>query len=461
MLSPEIKEALIEIVGPESFTEALIDLVSYSYDVSDHSHRPEAAAWPTSTAQVASILELANRHLLPVTPRGAGTGLVGATVPARGGLVIDLGRMNRILAVEVADRRAVVQPGVVYADLQARLAREGFFYPPDPASAKICTIGGNVATNAGGIRGAKYGVTRDYVMGLEVVLPTGKIMRTGGSCIKSASGFDLTRMFVGSEGLLGVITEVTLKINPRPLAFCTAMAFFPRLGLAGQAVTRIMSSGVVPSVLEIMDRNTLRLLRERGGMDLPAAEAGLLVETDGFTQTEASFQMEKVNQCFEACGAVERRTADTPAQAEELWQMRRNFSPLSGSVARNAVSEDVTVPLSKVPEMLERVAGILDRHGLTFFIYGHAGDGNLHPKILYDKTVPDQRQRLEKAVAEIFGQTCELGGTLTGEHGIGLAKAPFMALEHDPEAMNLMRGLKKLVDPNNILNPGKVEEWGP
>ena len=447
-------------MGPENFTEALIDLVAYAYDASDHCHRPEAAVWPTSTAQVAAILELANQELLPVTPRGAGTGLTGSAIPARGGLTLDLGRMNRILVVEVADRRAVVQPGVVYDQLQARLAREGFFFPPDPASAKVCTIGGNVATNAGGIRGAKYGVTRDYVLGLEVALPTGKIIRSGGSCIKSVSGFDLTRMFVGSEGLLGIITEITLKISPRPLASCTGMAFFPGLGSAGRAVTEIMRSGVIPSVLEIMDRNTLILLRDKGGMEVPTAEACLLVETDGFTRAEALYQMEKAVECFEACGAVELRRADSPEQAEELWQMRRNLSPLSGAVAPNAISEDVTVPLSRVAEMLEGVAEIFERNGLRFVIYGHAGDGNIHPKMMYDRTDPDQRKRVKKAIAEIFDLSCELDGTLTGEHGIGLEKAPFMTLEHDPEALKLMQDLKALVDPNNILNPGKVEGWG-
>ncbi|HDR15152.1 MAG TPA: FAD-binding protein, partial [Desulfobacteraceae bacterium] len=275
-MDKSIKNQLVEAVGRENVTASLIDLVSYSYDASDHNHRPEAAVWPTSTDHVARVMNIAAKNRIPVTPRGAGTGLAGAAVPVEGGIVMDLCRMNAVLDIRIEDRQVVVQPGLVYADLDRVLAPTGFFFPPDPASSQACTIGGNVATNAGGIRGAKYGVTRDYVLALEVVLPDGRVMRTGSSCLKTSSGYDLVRLFVGSEGTLGIITEITLKISPRPKAHCTSEACFDELGKAGSAVAEIIKAGIVPSVLEIMDANTIRGLKSQAGMDLPDAEAILL-----------------------------------------------------------------------------------------------------------------------------------------------------------------------------------------
>ena len=452
----EIKKTLVDIVGRENFTDALIDLVTYSYDASDHDHRPEAALWATDTEQVSKILSTANDHGIPVTPRGAGTGLAGGAVPAFSGIVLDLCKMNRILAIRIADRLAILQPGVVYADLENALSPYGFFFPPDPASGKVCTLGGNVATNAGGLRGAKYGVTKDYVMGLEVVLPDGRIMRTGSKCMKSVSGYDLTHLFVGSEGTLGIITEITLKIQPKPLASKTGVAFFNSLKDAGQAVSDIMHSGIIPSALEILDENTIKVLKEHGGIDLPEVKAMILVETDAYTETEALFQMDKVTDVFNKNSAIRINTARTAEEAEELWKARRSISSVSAKLRANNVSEDVTVPMTRVPDLLTGISDIVRNHDLPFVIFGHAGDGNLHPKIMFDRSDPDQVERMRKAVNEIFRLTCDLDGTLTGEHGIGLAKAPFMELEHEPVALDLMRSLKKIFDPNNILNPGKM-----
>jgi len=451
-----VKSALVGIVGKQNFTDLLIDLVSYSYDASDHDHRPEAAVWPSSTDQVSKILCVANEHHFPVTPRGAGTGLAGAAVPACGGLILDMCRMNEILDIRIADRLVVVQPGVVYADLENALAPYGFFFPPDPASGKVCTLGGNVSTNAGGLRGAKYGVTRDYVMGLELVLPDGRVMRTGSNCMKSVSGYDLTRLFVGSEGTLGVITEITLKINPKPLAFNTSLAFFANLKEAGQAVTDIMHSGIIPSILEVLDQNTIKVLREHTDIDLPDVMAIILVETDGYTETEASYQMTKVIEIFEKNSATRIQAAKSAEEAEELWRTRKSVSSVAAQLRTNNVSEDVAVPMSKVPDLLIGISNIVGNYRLPFVIYGHAGDGNLHPKIMYDRTDPEQVERVSNAVGEIFKLSCDLGGTLTGEHGIGLAKAPYMELEHDLVAFELMRSLKKLFDPNNLLNPGNM-----
>lgn len=451
-----IKDRLIGIVGQEGFTDQLIDLVTYSYDASDNAHRPEAAVWPTDTGQVSRILVLANEVGFPVVPRGAGTGLAGSAVPISGGLVMDLCRMNQILAIRIPDRLTVLQPGVVYADLQKALSPYGFFFPPDPASGKACTIGGNVATNAGGIRGAKYGVTRDYVLGLEVVLPDGRVLRTGSSCMKSVSGYDLTRLFVGSEGTIGVVTEITLKINPKPSASSTCLAGFARLEDAGRAVADIMHSGIIPSVLEIMDENTIKVLREHSDMELPEAVAIILVETDGYTEAEAAFQMEKAVSAFRKNHAFHIQTVDDKQGAEALWSARKSVSSVASRLRTDNVSEDVAVPISRVPDLLTGISAIVGKYDLPFVIFGHAGDGNLHPKIMYDAADPDQTRRAGAAVEEIFRLTCSLGGTLTGEHGIGLSKAPFMMLEHDLVEMDVMARLKQLFDPNNILNPHKM-----
>ncbi|MCU0595460.1 MAG: FAD-binding protein [Desulfobacterota bacterium] len=455
-MDERIKQSLKEIVGPDHFSDRLIDLVSYSYDASDHNHRPEAAVWPLHSEEVSRIMRLAYDNALPVIPRGAGTGLAGGAVPVRGGLVLDLCRMNKIVAIRIADRSVVVQPGVVYADLENALAPYGFFFPPDPASGKACTLGGNVATNAGGIRGAKYGVTRDYVMGLEVVLADGQIMRTGTACMKSSSGYDLTRLFVGSEGTLGILTEITLKVSPKPLCHKTALGMFSSLRDAGQAVSDIMHSGIIPSVLEIMDANSIRVLREIASFPLPDAAAVILTETDGYTKEETEFQMARILDIFRTNGATQIQEAASAADAEKLWKLRKSVGSAAAKLRTNNISEDVAIPISRLPDLLSGISALVEKHGLPFVIFGHAGDGNIHPRIMYDQAEPDQRRKVREVAEEIFKLSCSLGGTLTGEHGVGIAKAPFMPLEHDRAALAMMRSLKRLIDPRNILNPGKM-----
>lgn len=455
-MSSDMIAALQAIVGPENVTTALIDLISFASDASDHRTRPVAAVWPVTTGQVAAIVGLAAQHRQPLIPRGAGTGLAGSAVPVESGIVVDLCRMNRILKLRIADRACVVQPGVVYADLNRALGAHGFCFPPDPASGSVCTIGGNVATNAGGIRGAKYGVTRDYVLGLEVVLPDGRVMRTGSACIKNASGYDLTRFFVGSEGTLGIVTEITLKINPRPRAQTVALAGFANLEDAGQTVSDIMHSGIIPSVCEIMESNTLAILKQHGQLTLPDVEALLLLETDGFTLTETQEQMAVIETVCQKNRVTSFDTAATPEAAEALWQARRRISGIAAGLGSHNLSEDVAVPLSRVPQMLKSIAEIFGATGLPFVIFGHAGDGNLHPKIMFDGADADQVRRVKAAVETLFQTVCAAGGTLTGEHGIGLAKAPYLALEHDAVALDFMKMLKQTVDPFNIMNPGKL-----
>lgn len=452
----KLRKSLIHLVGEDNFSDSLIDLVSYSYDASDHVHRPEAAVWPNDTEQVSRVLAFADKERIPVVTRGAGTGVSGMAVPCRGGIVLDISRMNRILDLRIEDRYVVVQPGLVHADLQKALMPKGFFFPPDPASGLASTLGGNVATNAGGTKGAKYGVTQDYVLGLEVVLPDGRIMRTGSKCMKSVSGYDMTRLFVGSEGTLGVFTEITLKINPLPRKNSTVRATFENMESAGIAVSQIIRAGLIPSVLEVLDQRSLELLNRNLDDGLPLAEAMLLIETDGHSKEDAESQMEEIVDILENCNAKEIARAYTPQEVERLWYARKAIGGVVAKIEPNFMVEDVTVPISKVPVILKGIQRIASECGVRVATLGHVGDGNIHPCFTYDGGDPTQAENIKKAASALFKLTIELGGTITGEHGIGLSKSEFMHLEHDPVAMQMMRTLKKTFDPNNILNPGKM-----
>ncbi len=448
---------LKQTVGESDVSDHLIDLVTYSSDASEFRHRPEVAVFPTETAHVVAIMEMADREKIAVTPRGAGTNLSGLAVPVKGGIVLDFIRMNKILNISLENRWVVVQPGVVYAKLEQALKPSGFAFPPDPASGLVATLGGNVATNAGGVKGAKYGTTRDYVLGLEAVLPGGKVLRTGSKTMKCVSGFDLTKLLVGSEGLLGVITEITLKICPRPRQSTTAMAVFESIGDAGRAVSRIMTSGLTPSVLEIVEYHCIRAINANTRLDLPEVEAILLAETDGNTVEETRFQMNAIIDIFNQNGATKVQIAQSDTEAEALWSARKSAYPVVARLNNTVISEDTTVPISKVAQMLEAIKEVGQRFNLIIPTVGHVGDGNIHPHFSYDRTDADQVKKVQKARAELYQKAITLGGTLTGEHGIGLGKAPFMRLEHSPVAMSVMKTIKHAFDPNNILNPGKMD----
>ena len=456
IMEPALRASLEEIVGATNVTDELIDLVSYSSDASLNSHRPLVAVWAYNTDQVSKIMALAYEKGIPVTVRGAGTGLSGMAVPIQGGMVLDLSRMNRIKRISIPDRLVVVEPGVVFGDLAQKLRPHGFAFPPDPSSGSVCTIGGNVAVNAGGIKGAKYGTTKDYVLRLEVVLADGRIMHTGSACMKSVSGYDLTRLMVGSEGTLGVITEITLKINPIPAKSATAMATFDVLSDAGEAVSSIMHSGVLPSVLEILDEASIKALNENTDMGLPEVEAMLLTEVEGHTPEEVQYQLEKVLGIFRDNHAGGIKVAETAQEAAELWAARKSVYGVLARINKSLLVEDCSVPMSQVPELLRSVQKIAKDHGLTITTVGHAGDGNLHPTICFDPDEEGMVEHVHRAAEEIFDVVVALDGTLTGEHGVGLDKAAFMCKEHDLVAMSVMRDLKRTLDPKNLLNPGKM-----
>ncbi|MDA8219059.1 MAG: FAD-binding protein [Dehalococcoidales bacterium] len=449
-------DELRRAVAPERVLTTPEDLTVYAYDGTWLESRPDVAVVAASAAEVAATLRLANREGIPVVPRGAGSGLAGGAVPARGGIVLSMTLMRRIVEIDTVDMVAVAEAGVVNATLQAAVEAKGFFYPPDPASLRQSTIGGNVATSASGPRCLKYGGTKDYLLALQVVLPDGTIIRTGGRMIKSVAGYNLAQLFTGSEGTLGVIAEATVRIIPLPKARGTAMAVFPRLDDAGEAVTTLLGAGVVPLALEMMDQTAIRCVEEYLQAGLPVdAEAILLVDVDG-DETAVAEQLALVADAFAQSGAAQVQRAATKAEADVLWAARRAVSPSLARLKPNKLGEDISVPRSAIPGMVRGVAGIAKRHDLVIPLFGHIGDGNLHPNIVCDLRDKEEMARVIAAAREIFALALSLGGTLSGEHGIGLLKREFLAGGVDPGALALMKAIKATVDPKGIMNPGKV-----
>ena len=453
----ELLRALEDIVGPENITTEPVELLCYARDASENRAMPDVVVWPRTTEQVSAILRLANELRVPVTPRGAGTCLSGGPLPVRGGILMVMTRMNRILEVNVADMQALVEPGVVWQQLNDEVAQYGLFLPPDPASGSVCTIGGCIAENAGGVRAVKYGTFRDWVMALEVVLPTGDVIWTGARTRKCVSGYDLVRLFVGSEGTLGVITKALLRLFPKPRHVAVMSAYAPTLEAAGKAVYHVMSKGLVPSAAEIMDKHTLAAVSKYAGMEFPECEAMLIFEFDAFTQGDVRARLREARRLCETSG-LKVEMAETEAEAAEIWRARKSASPALARLRPSSMHEDATVPTSKVAAMLKRIDEIARARDTLIATFGHAGDGNLHPVILFDEEDPDELRRAQEAAADIFKAALELGGTLTGEHGIGLSKARFFAIEHGPGELRVLKAIKRALDPNNILNPGKI--WG-
>lgn len=455
-MNPELREKLAALVGPEHLLTGEADRWCYAYDATDLTYLPDAVVFPGSAAEIAAILRLANEYRFPVVPRGAGTGRAGGSVPLEGGVVLVLTRLNRIVEINPEDMVAVVEPGVITGVLKKAVEAHGLFYPPDPSSADYCTIGGNVATGAGGALAVQYGVTRDYVLGLEVVLPTGEIIETGARTMKSVVGYDLTRLFLGSEGTLGVITRIVLRLVPKPASRLSLVAGFGSLAEAMIAVQQVLRSRLLPGAVEFMDQATLACVREMLPFSVPPAVSALLLFLlDGHPRDVAE-RVQALEDLLRAGGAGVILRARDEAEAEKLWGARRAISPATFKVRPHKVSEDVAVPLGGIARFVTRLQEIARRLRLPILCFGHAGDGNIHVNIMFDRNDPRERQAAHAALEELFALVRQLRGTLSGEHGIGITKAPYIGLELSQAAVELQERLKKAFDPHHIMNPGKI-----
>jgi glycolate oxidase len=433
------------------------DRAGYRHDEARYlpAELPEAVAFPASTAEVAALLRLASAHRVPVVPRGAGTGLSGGAAGLAGALTIVLSRMDRVLEIDDRNLAVVVQPGVINAALKAAVAEHGLFYPPDPASWESCSIGGNLGTNAGGLCCVKYGMTRDWVLGLEVVLADGRVLRTGGRSVKDVAGYSLTDLFIGSQGTLGIVTEATLRLIPAPGPRSTMLAFFPSLEAAGEAVAAMVAAGTVPVTLELMDRATIRAVEDGYHLGLETdAEAMLLVESDAPAAAAAAELDAAERACRDAGAGLLVRARDA-TEAEVLRQARR----LAGDALERqgmAHGEDVGVPRARIPELLRAIERISRESGLAIATFGHAGDGNLHPHLVYDRGDAAAEALVLETADRIIAAALELGGTVTAEHGVGTARRAWLPRQVGEDAMAIMRGIKAVLDPLGILNPGRV-----
>jgi len=459
MLEKKLISQLRRIVGEDAVLTSKEDLNAYSYDgTTTWTHMPDVVVLPLTTEQVSQILKLADENKVPVTPRGAGTNVSGGSIPIKGGIVLCTTKMNKILDINKTNLTATVEPGVVLQDFNNALAKQGLFYPPDPQSFLGCTIGGTIAENAGGPYCVKYGVTKQYVLGLEVVLANGYIMKLGGVTVKNRTGYELMMLFTGAEGTLGVITKVTLRLIPMPLANKTMMAIFDDMAVGGQAVSNIMASGVVPAKVEFVDNFVIRRIEEVTPMGLPVdAKALLLIQADG-SPAAVEAESAQIVDILKKSGAKEVRVAKDADEAARYWKMRSGGFAAVFSAAHTVMAEDVAVPRDKLAEFIRKLEEISQKSGLFIQYLGHAGDGNLHPAIFTDIRNKEEFERAQQTMEEIFETALSLGGVLSGEHGIGLEKQRFLKRAMDPVALNLMKKIKAILDPNHILNPGKIWE---
>ena len=456
-MNENIITELGQILGKDGVLHTPEDLAVYGYDGTFEEHRPDVVLLPRKTEQVSQIVMLASRERIPVVTRGMGSGLAAASVPFSGGITLSMTRMNHILEIDEVNATVHVEAGIVTADLQTAVEKRGLFYPPDPSSIKHSTIGGNIACNAGGPRCLKYGVTGDYVLGLTVVMADGSILHTGGKLIKDVVGYDLNALMTGSEGTLGIITDALLRLTTKPKFARTALVEFPILADASRTVNAILSAGIVPATLELMDETAIVCIEEAMHLGLPLdVEATLLIEADGADESAVLHEIESIAHICRGHGARQVKIAQNEAERSNLWKARRSVSPALARKAPNKLGEDITVPRSAIPETIRRLKAISAKYGLPIVIFGHAGDGNLHPNILFDKRAPEQWGKVEQMVAEEFALALELGGTLSGEHGVGALKRPYMEKALGQTSIKIQKNIKQALDPLGILNPGKV-----
>ena len=448
----------IKLLGEDNayFDEA--HKIAYCYDATRKRYAPDGVIFPKDESDVSEILKYCNEHKITIIPRGAGSGFTGGALASSGGIIMALEKhMNKILEIDLENMVAVVQPGVINKDLQKEVEKLGLFYPPDPASETYSTLGGNVSENSGGMRAAKYGITKDYVMALRAVLPNGDVIRAGKRTIKDVAGFNIAGILIASEGALAVITEITLKLISKPKFSKTAMGVFPSVESAMNAVFKTMAAGVTPVAMEFLDNLSIKAVEERFHRGLPTSAGAILVsEMDGNDESVINADLERLKEHFIANGASEFKVAKDASESSDIWFARRNCSQAINCYGSLKINEDITVPRSKLPALLEKIAEISAKYNVITPCFGHTGDGNVHTNVMVDKNDPEAVKRGHEAITEIFKATVELGGTLSGEHGIGISKAPFMSLAFSEAEMNLFRAIKKAFDPNNILNPNKM-----
>lgn len=457
MISTQTINTFKTIVGAENVITSSAGRLVYSYDATPNfQSMPEAVIAPRNTAEVAQIVTVCRNKKIPIVPRGSGTNLAAGTVPSEGGIVLLFKHMNNILEIDEENLTVTVQPGVVTLDMIKAVEQKGLFYPPDPSSMKISTMGGNINENSGGLRGLKYGVTRDYVMALQAVLPNGDIIRTGGKLAKDVAGYDLTRLLVGSEGTLAVITEATLKLIPMPETKQTMLALYNSMDAAAKSVSEIIAAKIIPATLEFLDRPTLIAVEDFAQIGLPTdVEAVLLIEQDGPPEIVAR-DIEKMAAICTREQAVSVQIAATEAEALALTTARRAALSALARLKPTTILEDATVPRSEIANMVKAINEIAEKHNVRIATFGHAGDGNLHPTCPTDARDHDEMERVEAAFADIFAKAIELGGTITGEHGVGMMKAPYLEWKMGPEGIAIMKAIKHSFDPDNIMNPGKM-----
>ncbi len=450
-------DRLIEVLGKEKVKTSLVERKLYSYDATPipvERAIPSAVVFPESHEDVVKLVKVCYEEEIPIFPRGAGSGLTGGAIPTlEKGIVVSFERMNKF-EVNVDNATAEVQPGVITSQFQEYVEKLGLFYPPDPSSFKYSTIGGNIGENAGGPRCLKYGVTREYVLGLRAVIKDGYTIKTGNPVIKDVAGYDITKLFVGSEGTLGLITSATLKLIPKPKARATALALFNRLEDVGKAVTKIFTSGIFPSALEFMDSDAIRAVEDYKPVGLPKVEALLLIEVDGSPQSVLD-DIRQIEELLKPMG-VEVRIAKNKEEEEKLWAARKSLGPALGNLKTGKINEDIVIPRIYLSQAIQEFREVAKKYNLLMVIFGHIGDGNLHVNLLYDKNNREEEERAERAVDDVFEIALKYSGSITGEHGVGLTKKKFLRSQFGEVGYELLKGIKRLFDPKNLFNPGKV-----
>jgi len=449
---------IVGIVGEDNVYSDKAHLIAYSYDATRTRYEPDIVVFPRDEDDVSSILKYCDDNQIVITPRGAGSGFTGGALPVNGGVMLAMEKhMNKILEIDTKNMVAVVQPGVINMDLQKAAEEVGLFYPPDPASEEYSTVGGNVSENAGGMRAAKYGLTKDYVMALRVVRANGDIIRAGKRTIKDVAGYNIAGIIIASEGTLGVITEITFKLIPKPRFTAGYMGIFPSVDDAMNAVFKSLASGANPVAMEFMDALVVQALKEKLGIELPKDAGALLIgDVDGNVKEEVEFQLETLKEAFALNGAQEFVVATDKEHRDELWMARRNASPAVTVFGSKKLNEDISVPRSMLPVALEKIYAIGDKYGFKVPCFGHAGDGNIHVNVMVDGSDQKQLKEGHQAIEEIFEMVVGLGGTLSGEHGIGTSKAAFMSIAFSDEELQLFQDIKHAFDPKGTLNPGKM-----